>query len=131
VAEGVVDRARALLYLAGEERAADLENLLAAQGYSIHAAVVYRMVAESTFSASVGTALQEGKIDAALHFSGRSASVCLAAGATAAVLPSLLKMRHYCLSAQVAAVLASAGVGDLVVAAEASESALLDAIGTV
>jgi hypothetical protein len=40
-----------------------------------------------------------------------------------------LKIRHYCLSAQVAAALAAAGASDLVVAAEASESALLAGIG--
>jgi uroporphyrinogen-III synthase len=129
VAESLADRARPLLYLAGEERAADLEHLLAAQGFSIHVAVVYRMVAESTFSMAVAAALEGGEIDAALHFSGRSAAVCLAAGTTAAVLPSLLKIRHYCLSAQVAAGLVSAGATDLVVAPEPSESALLEAIG--
>jgi uroporphyrinogen-III synthase len=129
VAEGVVDRARPLLYLAGEERAADLENLLAAQGFSIHAAVVYRMVAESAFSASVRTALEQGDIDAALHFSARSAGACLAAAEAAGVLHNILKIRHYCLSAGIASALAAAAACDLVVAAEPSESALLDGIG--
>jgi uroporphyrinogen-III synthase len=129
VAEGIVDRARPLLYLAGEERAADLENLLAAQGFSIHAAVVYRMVAENAFSAAVRVALQQGEIDAALHFSARSAQACLAAAEAAGVLHNILKIRHYCLSAAVSSVLASAAACDLVVAAEPSESALLDGIG--
>jgi uroporphyrinogen-III synthase len=129
VAEGVLERDRPLLYLAGEERAADLENLLAAQGFSIHAAVVYRMLAESAFSDAVRAALKQGEIDAALHFSARSAAACLAACGVAGVLHNILKIRHYCLSAQVAAALAAAGASDLVVAAEASESALLAGIG--
>jgi uroporphyrinogen-III synthase len=129
VAEGVADRERPLLYLAGEERAADLEGLLATRGFSIQTVVVYRMVAESAFSADVRTALERGEIDAVLHFSARSASACLAAGDVAGVLPILLKLRHYCLSAQVAAALASAAASNLVVAAQPSESALLDDIG--
>lgn len=129
VAEGVADRERPLLYLAGEERAADLEGLLAGRGFSIATVVVYRMVAESAFSADVRTALDRGEIDAVLHFSGRSANACLTAGRVAGVLHNILNIRHYCLSAQVAEPLAKAGAKDLLVAPEPSESALLACIG--
>jgi uroporphyrinogen-III synthase len=129
VAEGVLARHRPLLYLAGEERAADLENLLAAQGFVVRVAVVYRMLAESAFSATVRAALEQDAIDAALHFSARSAGACLAAAEAAGVLHNILKIRHYCLSAAIASGLAAAGANDLVVAAEASETALLDGIG--
>jgi uroporphyrinogen-III synthase len=129
VVESVHDRCGPLLYLAGEERAADLDGMLTAQGFSIRTAVVYRMVAESTFSAPVRAALMGGEIDAALHYSGRSASVLLDAARAAGTLHNILKIRHYCLSAQVAEPLRKAGAGDLVVAPEPSETALLGRIG--
>jgi len=123
-------RDRPLLYLAGEERAADLEGMLAAEGFLITTAVVYRMVAMNGFSAAVAATLAGGGIDAALHYSAASAGACLAAGRAAGVEPSLLKIRHFCLSAQVAATLGSAGANDLRVAAEPSEIALFDLIGS-
>jgi uroporphyrinogen-III synthase len=123
-------RDQPLLYLAGEERAADLEGMLAAEGFLITTAVVYRMVAMNGFSAAVAAALRGGEIDAALHYSAASASACLAAGRAAGVEPSLLKIRHFCLSAQVATALGSAGVSDLRIAPEPSEAALFDLIGS-
>jgi uroporphyrinogen-III synthase len=129
VVESVHDRSGPLLYLAGEERAADLDGILAGQGFSIRTAVVYRMVAESTFSAPVRAALEGGGIDAALHYSARSATVLVDVARAAGVLHSILKIRHYCLSAQVADALRQAGAEDLVIAPEPSETALLGRIG--
>jgi uroporphyrinogen-III synthase len=123
-------REQPLLYLAGEERAADLEGMLEAAGFSVTTAVVYRMVAMNGFSAAVAVALAGGEIDAALHYSAASAGACLAAGRVAGVEPSLLKIRHFCLSAQVAAALESAGANDLRIAAQPSETALFDLIGS-
>jgi uroporphyrinogen-III synthase len=123
-------RERPLLYLAGEERAADLEGMLMAEGFQVTTAVVYRMVAMNGFSVAVAAALGGGAIDAALHYSAASASTCLNAAAAAGITPSLLKIRHFCLSAQVAAVLAAAGATELFVAAEPSEAALFDLIGS-
>lgn len=122
-------RHRPLLYLAGEERAADLEGRLGAHGFCVVTTVVYRMVAMTGFSAAVTAALSAGTIDAALHYSGASAGACLAAAQAANLTPNLLKMRHFCISAEVASVLARAGASDLRVAAQPSEQALFDLVG--
>ena len=132
VAAGV-PRDHPLLYLAGEERAADLEGLLAAQGFAVRTSVVYRAVAETQLSADAQAALAAGEIDAVLHFSARSAQAFLAAieaqGLAAALAGRLLNLRHFCLSQGVAAPLRAAGVAAIAIAPEPSESALLDLLG--
>jgi uroporphyrinogen-III synthase len=122
-------RHHTLLYLAGEERAADLEGLLGREGFSLRTVVVYRAVAETQFSLEVQAALKASEIDAVLHFSARSAAAFLAAIAVAGCEPRLLNLRHFCLSEAVAAPLIAGGVTALAIAPDPSESALLDRLG--
>ena len=71
-----------LLYLAGEDRAADLIGELAAHGIKAEMRVVYRAVT-APFPPALIEALKAGAVDAVLHYSRRSADNYLA-GAKAA-----------------------------------------------
>ena len=123
------DRSRPLLYLAGEDRAADLESALAAEGVALATVVVYRAVAELGLPHAVRAALAGDEIDGVLHYSRRSADVFVAAALAALIDLNSLKTRHYCLSAEVAAALRQAGVAAVATAAQPDQAALLALIG--
>ena len=115
---------RPLLYIAGEERAADIAGAMARVDVAMTTAVVYR-AARLPFSADLVTALQGGALDVVLHFSKRSAESFLAGAKAAAVVEKSLVVRHLCLSAQVAAPLVAAGAKATAVAPRPEEAALL------
>jgi uroporphyrinogen-III synthase len=117
-----------LLYLGGEDRAGDLAGDLAAHGLAVHTAVVYRAVALD-FPLSLTQALKVGALDAALHFSRRSAALFLAGARAAGIAAPALALRHYCLSPQVAEPLRAAGAGKITVAPRPEEAALIDFLG--
>jgi uroporphyrinogen-III synthase len=114
-----------LLYLAGEDRAADLAGALAAQGIATRTVVVYRAVVATSLPPDVKDALAAGAIDGVLHYSGRSADAFTALALAAVIDLKHLVTKHYCLSAEVAAPLRQAGVAAPLVAASPDESALL------
>jgi uroporphyrinogen-III synthase len=117
-----------LLYLAGEQRAGDLESVLRSRGYDVRTVVVYRAVASTELSPAVRAALIAGEVDGMLHFSHRSAEAFVAAAAAAGALDNVMAMRHYCLSAQVAAALTNRAVA-VEVAPQPTERALVELIG--
>jgi len=114
-----------LLYLAGEDRAADLIGELAAVGIAAEMRVVYR-VATVPFPDELVAALESGDVQAVLHFSKRSADSYLAGAGEAGVADQALAVRHYCLSAQVAAPLEAAGAKRVTVAPRPDEAALIE-----
>ena len=118
------DAAAPLLYLAGEDRAADLVAELVAHGIAAEMAVVYRAVA-APFPPELTTALAAGEVDAVLHFSKRSAENYLAGAAQAGVAEQALAVRHICLSAQIAEPLSRAGAGRIAIAPRPDEAALI------
>jgi len=129
ISERIADASAPLLYLAGEDRAGDLIGDLARHGVGAELAVVYRAV-PAPFPPELIMALKEGTVDAVLHFSRRSAENYLAGAKKTAILAQALKMRHLCLSAQIAEPLVNAGASQNAVARrpdEASLIALLDA----
>jgi uroporphyrinogen-III synthase len=117
-----------LLYLAGEDRAGDLAADLVAHGFAVETAVVYRMVPVDALPAVTVRALTERRIDAVLHYSGRSAQTFLHLATKASLLNATLSLAHYCLSQDVAAVLRESGAERVLVAAVPTEAALLDLI---
>ena len=123
--ERQADASAPLLYLAGEERAADLVGELAARGIATEMRVVYRAVA-APFPDELIAALEAGDVQAVLHFSRRSAENFLAGARTAGVAEQALAVRHYCLSAQVAGPLIAAGAQRVVVAPRPDEAALVE-----
>jgi uroporphyrinogen-III synthase len=118
------DAAGPLLYLAGEDRAADLIGELTMRGIAAEMAVVYRAAA-APFPPALTAALKAGGLDAVLHFSKRSAEIYLAGAAQAGQGEAALAVRHLCLSAQIAKPLRSAGATQVTVAARPDEAALM------
>jgi uroporphyrinogen-III synthase len=59
-----------------------------------------------------------------LHYSARTAGAFIAAAQAAGIMDSAIKLRHFCLSAQVAAPLAAAGAAAVEIAAAPNEVAL-------
>jgi len=112
-----------LLYLAGEDRAADLLVELSTRGIAAEMRVVYRAVT-AQFPPALIEALKAGEVDAVMHFSRRSADNYVAGANKADVARAALAVRHFCLSAQVAEPLV--GAGNILVAARPDEAALFE-----
>jgi len=116
---------RPLLYLAGEDRAGDLD--LAAHGIEVKTAVVYRAVKAERLPPPVVELLTRGALDGVLHFSKRSAEGYLECAERAGILEDALRPLQYCLSQQVAAPLAAAGAVTKV-ALRPEEAALIELV---
>jgi uroporphyrinogen-III synthase len=114
-----------LLYLAGEDRAADLTAELAARGIAAEMRVVYRAVT-APFPGELIAALEAGDVQAVLHFSKRSAENYVAGARAAGIADQAMAVRHYCLSAQVAEPLQAAGARRVAVAPRPQEAALIE-----
>ena len=117
-----------LLYLAGEQRSGDLGGELGAKGFAVETVAIYRAAAADTLPREAATALARG-VDGVLHFSRRSAEAYVEAARNVGLLESALRPAHFCLSAQVAVPLQSAGGGIVRIARTPTEAALLDLIG--
>ena len=118
------DAAAPLLYLAGEDRAGDLIGDLAVHGIAAELAVVYRAVT-APFPDELIAALKAGDVDGVLHFSKRSADNYVDGATKAGIAPQAFGMRHFCLSAQIAAPLKAAGATEVAIARRPDEAALL------
>ena len=114
-----------LLYLAGEDRAADLIGELAVHGVAAEMRVVYRAVT-APFPPTLIEALQGQTVDGVLHFSKRSADNYIAGACAAGLVEQALAVPHYCLSAAVAGPLTAAGAARVAVAAQPNEAALIE-----
>jgi uroporphyrinogen-III synthase len=128
-AASLPDRRHPLLYLAGEDRAGNLEGELAAEGLAAETVVVYRAVQASKLPPAVEEAVAAGRVDGVLHFSRRSAEAFLASGAASGLAVRIRALRHYCMSAQVAEPLKAAGAVSILVAQRPDEAAVLGLIG--
>ena len=119
------DKVAPLLYLAGEDRTTDLAAELAAHGIAAEMRVVYR-AATVPFPDELVAALQAGDVEAVLHFSRRSAENYVAGARAAGIAEEALAVRHYCLSAQVAEPLQTAGAKRVAIASRPQEAALIE-----
>jgi uroporphyrinogen-III synthase len=127
IAERRADAQLPLLYLAGENRAADLVSELAARAVTVEMRSVYRAVT-TPLPPRLVSALRSGEIDGVLHFSRRSAENYLAGARQAGLLEQALGLRHFCLSAQVAAPLIAAGALNVSVSPLPEEATLLSLV---
>ncbi len=128
IAERRADAKGPLLYLAGEDRAADLIGELTTHGIAAEMAVVYRAAAVP-FPDALIAALKAGEVDAVLHFSRRSADNYLAGAAAAGIAEQAKAVRHLCLSAPIAAPLRAAGASRVAVAARPDEASMIELLG--
>lgn len=118
------DRNAPLLYLAGEDRSGDLIGDLAVHGIAAELAVVYRAVT-APFPPALIAAFKASEVEGVLHFSRRSADNYIDGAKKAGIAAQALRVRHFCLSAQIAEPLAAAGVAGIAVAKRPDEAALI------
>ncbi len=97
---------------------------LRAAGFTILQWEAYEAEAVATLPDNAVEALRSGQIDAALHYSRRSADLVIRLAGEAGLASSLLGIPHFCLSADVAAPLTSAGATTLVAEAPLDEALL-------
>jgi uroporphyrinogen-III synthase len=112
-----------LLHLAGEDRAGDLSAMTAGSPHIIETQVVYRAKPASVMPPSVLDDLAAGRIDAVLHYSGRTAAAYLRVSERKVPVRTVPPL-HLCLSENVAAPLRRAG-GTVRIATLPTEDALL------
>ncbi|QFR33179.1 uroporphyrinogen-III synthase [Ancylobacter sp. TS-1] len=102
-------RGARLLHVAGEERAVDLGAALAPDGIHTELFVIYRTVPAGALAPATLAAVEQGWVDAAFHFSARTAATLAARASAAGASAHFRHIRHLCFSANVAAPLAAAG----------------------
>jgi uroporphyrinogen-III synthase len=112
-----------LLHLAGQDRAGDLAAMTEGSSHIIRTVVVYRADPVPAMPADILYDLAAGRIDAVLHYSGRTAWAYLRLS-EASVPGESLPPVHICLSENVAAPLLRAG-GKVRIATLPTEDALL------
>jgi len=94
---------------AGEDRAADLAELLKAPGLELVLTIIYAAQPAEALSEEARAALADGRINAALHFSQRTVKTLLDCVETAGLTREFAKVREFCLSEQVGGPLVRAG----------------------
>lgn len=109
LAEALPKGAR-VLNPAGEDRAADLAELLKAPGLDLVLTIIYAAQPADALSEEAQAALAEGRINAALHFSQRTVKTFLSCVAAAGLTRQLAGVREFCLSEQVGGPLVKAGL---------------------
>ena len=114
---------RRLLYLAGRDRKPDIETALDVAGQHLQAIEVYEARPVPELPAAIATRITAQQVHAALHYSQRSASL-FGDLASAAGL-DISRLRHVCLSDDVASALRQRGLPLVEVAEAPNESALL------
>jgi len=125
VAEHHAFKSAPLLYLAGEDRAADLIGELAVHGIKAELRVVYRAIT-APFPPELIEALKAREIDAVLHYSRRSADNYLAGARAAGIAAEAVAVRHVCLAAPIATPLVAAGATSIAIAPHPDEAALIE-----
>jgi uroporphyrinogen-III synthase len=118
-------KAGLLLHLAGETVARDLTAELGDRGIEVISRIVYRMVPVDRLPDDVCAAFADGRIEAVLHYSARSAQAFLHAARADGIEISALSIAQCCISTVVARVLREAGAARVVVASSPNENALL------
>jgi len=114
----------ALLHVTARHHKEEPASSLRAAGFTVIQWEAYEAKALESLPESAIEALRSGQIGAALHYSRRSADLVVRLAGEAGLASELRTFPHLCLSADVAAPLASTGAATLV-ADDPSEDALL------
>jgi len=120
-----------LLYLSGADIARDLPGELRALGFNIATQTAYKMISVPTLPGDVCDAFAANRVEAVLHYSGRSARSFLDAARAAGIEISALAIPQCCLSEAVAAVVHEAGAARVIVASQPNEAALFEVLDRV
>jgi uroporphyrinogen-III synthase len=114
-----------VLYAAGHDRKPVLEQALAAAGLALTVVEVYAARPAPGWDPAIFARLQGGTLDAALHYSARSAALARSQAETAGVSQAFLDLRHHCVSDDAAAPLVAAGATIVAIASHPDEDSLL------
>jgi uroporphyrinogen-III synthase len=125
IVERHANEALPYLYLAGQDRAADIEAALAEHGIKVETAIVYRTMTTG-FPPELFDAIERREIDAVLHFSQRSADNYVSGAKAAGLTEQALAPRQLCLSSTVAEPLRAANAHNIAIAGRPDEAALLE-----
>jgi uroporphyrinogen-III synthase len=117
-----------ICYLAGADLSRDMGTDLGTRGYSVTTLTTYRMTPLPHFSEAVEAAFAAGEVEAALHYSRRSARSFVGAVQAAGLEISALALPQCCISNTVAAVLREAGASRVLVAASPDENAIFEVL---
>lgn len=120
--------AGALLHVSGRDVTGDLAGRLAAAGFEVRRAVLYRAETAADLSPGLRTQLADGRIDAALFLSPRTARSFVTLVDAARLASSCRRIVALCLSAAVADALSAAAWQDVRIAAAPTQAALVDAL---
>ena len=125
VVAATLTRSARLLYLAGRDRKPMLEAALIGAGLSLTVHEAYEALGAVVWPEAVIEALKAGHVDAALHFSRRSATLALDLARRHDVLPAFRRLRHYCLSQDVCVPLCRDGAERIDIAPRPDAESLL------
>ena len=114
-----------LIYFAAGDQAGDLAGTMAMAGRAVETVIIYRAVIVGDFDAGARAAITGGGIDGVLHYSPRTSGAFIVAARAAGIMDFAMKIRHFCLSSQVALPLAAAGAAAVRIAGAPNEAALL------
>jgi uroporphyrinogen-III synthase len=117
-----------LLHVAGRERKPEPQKSLVKAGFTVTTWAAYHALAAERLPRVACTSLYEGRLDGALHYSRRSASVLLGLAEAVGLMAPFLALAHVCLSADAAAPLRGAGAPRFTIAERSDEDALLEAL---
>lgn len=125
---GMASPGQKLLLVAGRDRKAEPEAALAAAGFVMVTWTAYEAVAADRFPEAGLRALRDGGLDAALHYSRRSADIALDLVARDGLTSRFCVLAHVCLSDDVASPLHTSGAETVIVPSRPDEASLLAAL---
>lgn len=114
-----------VLLATGEDHKDGLPAAFAAAGHELAVWLRYKAEAVAKLPEEAREALRAGQIDVALHYSRRASETLLSLAAAEGLGDALARMRHLCLSQDVAAPLQDVGLAKVEIAAHPDEDSLL------
>jgi len=120
-----------LCYLAGADLGRDLPTEFGDRGYTVVTHTTYRMSKSAHFADEVKSAFVDGKVDAVVHYSRRSAKAFVEAVQNAGLEIAAFSLPQCCISDGVAAILREAGAARVTVAQSPDENAIFDVLARV
>jgi len=122
-------RGASLLYLTGRNRKPSLEIALPIAGIRLATAVVYEAQEVTVLPAAIIDALRAGTLEAALHYSRRSAAIAAGLVRRAGLAAEFAALRHVCMSHDCALGLEGFEGADIRIADAPNEAMLVAALG--
>lgn len=117
-----------LIYLAARHRKRELEDRLRASGLQVVTVETYEARACAALNAEAADALRTGALDAALHFSRRSAALFAALAEKAGLAQQAGGLRHICISQAAASGLLTLDARHIAIAREPDMPSMLAAL---